>query len=100
MSKNDWMYVNKIIIIIVIIFRHKKDADMKWDSEIKYKPPPDLAQELATECGVNIDRVRVEIPHLEELINSMTVYSQTQIDEALGALERVADQEKEVEKIR
>ena len=99
MSKNDWMYVNKIIIV-VINFRHKEDADMKWDKQIKYKPPPDLAQELAMECGVNIDRVRVEIPHLEDQINSMTVYSQTQIDEAVGALEKVADQEKEVEKIR
>ena len=91
------VHVNKII---VINFRHRRDSDMKWDKEIKYKPPPDLAKQLATECGVIIDRVRVEIPHLEELINSMTVYSQTQMDEARGALKKVEDQEKEVEKIK
>ena len=91
------VHVNKII---VINFRHRRDPDMEFDKKVVYKPPPEKAQQLATECGVNIDKVRVEIPHLEELINSMTVYSQTQMDEARGALKKVEDQEKEVEKIK
>ena len=99
MRESDCMFANNLCIIDN--FRHKRDPDMVWDTEPNiYKAPPNLAQELKTECGINIDQVRAEIPHLEEEIRNMTTYSQVKFKEARDALKKVEGQEKEVEELR